>query len=52
MQTLSWLQLPVLVGLRVVADIALPFLILWASMKGRRVLHLIKIRLQVIPFDL
>lgn len=47
MQTLSWLQLPVLVGLRVVADIALPFLILWASMKGRRVLHLIKIRLQV-----
>ena len=32
-QTFSWLQYPTLVGLRVLADITLPFLILWAALK-------------------
>jgi hypothetical protein len=32
-QTLSWLQFSALVGLRIIADIALPFLILWAALK-------------------
>ena len=32
-QTFSWLQYPILVGLRVLADITLPFLILWAALK-------------------
>lgn len=46
-QTFSWLQYPVLVGLRVLADITLPFLILWAALKGRKVMHLLKIRMQM-----
>lgn len=46
-QTFSWLQYPVLVGLRVLADIIQPFLILWAALKGRRVMHLLKIRMQM-----
>lgn len=32
-QTLSWLQYPALVIFRIIADIILPFLILWAAMK-------------------
>lgn len=46
-QTLSWLQYSFLVVLRVMADLLLPFLILWAALKGRRVMHLLKIRLQM-----
>ncbi|XP_046631386.1 probable G-protein coupled receptor Mth-like 5 [Daphnia pulicaria] len=46
-QTFSWLQYPILVGLRILADIVLPFLIFWAALKGRRVMHLLKIRLQM-----
>lgn len=39
-QTLSWLQFPILVGLRVLADITLPFLIIWAALKVTDQLYL------------
>jgi len=45
LQTFSWLQYSFLVVLRIVADVLLPFLILWTALKGRRVMHLLKIRL-------
>ena len=45
-QTCSWLQYPLLVGLRVLADITLPFLILWAALKVSLIISTIDFLIQ------